>query len=112
MGLIQTLSARKQKQKIALLQKKLEKAKISEEQAKEEVVNLSLKVDEAQLALIRRQLDDYEMKKEGSSDLFIEEREALYRMIQSGSLTSQAQVELDRILEWITELSDEERRVY
>lgn len=112
--LVQGPSIKKQKQKIIHLQKKLETAEKEKERAESDVETLSREINEAQLALIRRQVDDYEKRKESASNLFMEEREALYRLIESG-ITPQAfdaQVELDRILRIITELSDEEKYVY
>ena len=108
----QGLSPKKQKQRIASLQKKLEMAVREQAEVQTEVERLAYEIDQAQLALIRRQVDRYEQKKEKVlSPLFLEEREALYRMIQTGPSPAsfEAQVELDRILRIITELSDEEK---
>lgn len=105
------LSAKKQKQRIAVLQKKLESAEKEHKKVQIEVEKLASEIHEAQLALIRRQIDEAERKKTAS--LFLEEREALYEMIQSGPSPAafEAQVELDRILRIITELSDERKNV-
>ncbi len=107
-AVVQGPSPRKQKLRIALLQKKLEVAEQERLQAQSEVARLSLEIEEAQLALIRRQVDKYEEKRESSPNLFLEEREALYRMIQAGSApsSSEAQAELDRILRLITSLGN------
>ncbi len=104
---VQGLSAKKQKQKIVVLQKKLESAEKEQKKVQNEVEKLASEIHEAQLALIRRQVDEAERKKAPS--LFLEERETLYQMIQSGPSPSafEAQVELDRILRIITEFSDE-----
>ncbi len=109
LAVVQGVSPKKQKQKINLLQKKLETAEKEEKKAKEEVEKLAFEINDAQLALIRKQVDLYEKKKEKVTPLFLEEREALYQMIQSGPSSSafQAQLELDRILRVITEHSDE-----
>jgi hypothetical protein len=112
--LVQGLSNRKQKQKIAFLQKRLkiaEQGKLTAERAVEE---LAREIDEAELTLIRRQLNAYEKREEKHPNLFAKEREALYRMIQTGPSPSafEAQVELDRILRMITELSDEEKYAF
>jgi peptidoglycan hydrolase CwlO-like protein len=107
-------SPKKQKQKIAVLQKKLESAEKEQKKIESDVERLCLAIDEAQLALIRRQLDDHEQRGEKASNLFKEEREALYRMIESGPSPSafEAQVELDRILRLITECSSEDSYVF
>lgn len=112
--IVQNLSPKKQKQKIAVLQKKLEMAAKEQKKIETDVERLSSEIDEAQLALIRRQLDDHERRGVKDSALFMEEREALYRMIESGPSPSafEAQVELDRILRLITECSDEEKYVF
>lgn len=119
----QAPNGRKQKHKIAVLQKKLELAEREQKKAQDEVERLSGEVHQAQLTLIRKQLDDYEKQirkmqsdpkkyaqllQNERSTLFIEERESLHRMIQSGPSPSafEAQMELDRILRIITELSD------
>lgn len=106
-------SAKKQKQKIAVLQKKLESAEKTQKKVEDEVEKLASAINEVQLALIRRQIDDYERKENKVPNLFLEEREVLYRMIQGGPSPSafDAQVELDRILRIITELSDEGKNV-
>ncbi|MBX7067345.1 MAG: hypothetical protein K1X28_08950 [Parachlamydiales bacterium] len=112
--LVQGPNAKKQRQKISNLQKKLEVASKEKEKAETEVERLQREIDEAKLALIRRQVDDYESRKDKRSALFMEEREALYRLIQSGDSAKafEAQVELDRILRIITELSDEDKNLY
>ncbi len=104
----QSLSPRKQKQKIVSLQKRLDLAEREQRVAQAEVDKLALEIEEAQVALIRREVDDYERKKRRTSDLFLEEREALYHIIRSGPgpASFQAQAELDRILRLITERSD------
>lgn len=105
---MQGMSPKKQKQRIAFLQKKLEVAEKEQKKCAEEVERISTEIDEVQLSLIRKQVDDYERKNEKSVRFFLEEREALYRMIQAGPSPAslEAQVELDRILRIITELSD------
>lgn len=118
-----TLSPTKQKQRIGWLEKKLEIAEREKKKAEDEVERLSAEIHQAQLALIRKQLDDYE-KQIGDlhanpqkyphllqvemASLFIQEREALHQIIQDGPSPSafEAQVELDRILRMITELSE------
>lgn len=109
LAVVQGPSPKKQKQKIAVLQKKLELAEREQKKVQSEVEKLAFEIDEVQLSLIRRQVDDYEKKSDKMPHLFLDEREALYRMIQTGPSPSafEAQVELDRILRLITELSDE-----
>ncbi len=110
---VQGPSTKKQKQKIALLQKKLEIAEREHEKVQSEVERLALEIERAQISLIRRQLDKYEQSSEKPSSLFLDERDALYRIIQTGPSPSsfEAQVELDRILRLITALSDEDVKV-
>ncbi len=102
-------SAKKQRQRIVVLQKKLKEAEQEQQKVQAEVDQLTAEIGEAQIALIRKQIDRYEKKVEKVPPLFLEEREALYRMIQTGPSPSafEAQVELDRILRLITENSDE-----
>lgn len=111
----QEISLSKQKQKIGFLQKKLLLAEKEEEKLRAEVERLGSEVCQAQLTLIRRQIDEYEesVRKQGKKvdelqlgNLFLKEREQLHRMIQSGSSVFDAQLVLDRILQLITELSD------
>lgn len=110
------LAPTKQKQKIALLQKKLQLAEKEQKKIKAQVERLSDEMREAEIAYIRKQIDDYEeiIRKYPSkkadfdrADLFLEEREKLHRMIQSSESTYEAQIVLDRILQLITELSDQ-----
>ena len=117
----------KQKQKVALLQKKLDVAEKEQKKVQSEVERLQKEVDEAQLAMIRKQIDSYEdqirklhsdprkyaqLLQIESSSLFLKERETLYGMIQEGPSPSafEAQIVLDRILRMITDLSNEGMR--
>ena len=123
-AVVQTLPATKQKQKIALLQKKLEVAEKAQKKAEDEVERLAKEVHLAQLSLIRKQVASYEeqihklqsdpqkyaqLLQIESSTLFLKEREMLHQMIQTGPSPSafEAQVVLDRILRMITEISDD-----
>jgi len=112
-AIVQGPSPKKQKQKIAMLQKKLQLAEKEQKKVQTEIEKLVCEIDEVQLFLIRRQIDDYETKKDKTPHLFLQEREALYRMIQEGPSPSafEAQVELDRILRIITELSDASKHI-
>jgi septal ring factor EnvC (AmiA/AmiB activator) len=107
----QAPNPKKQKQKIALLEKKLEVAAKEQQKALTEVERLAAEVNEAKLALIRRQIDRFEEKHPAAPALFLEEREALYQMIQEGPSPAalEAQAELDRILRIITERSEEKK---
>jgi hypothetical protein len=117
------LSPRKQKQKIVSLQKKLEVAEKESAKVQEEVQLLRDEMRAAQITLIRRQAEELEEQLHKweldptaaakrlqieSSTLFLQEREILHNMIQSGpSPTSfEAQVVLDQILRLITNLGD------
>ncbi len=106
-ALVQSLSPKKQKQKIAFLQKKLQSVEKERNKVQSEVEKLASEIDAAQISLIRRQVDDYENKSGSGLNLFLAEREALYRMIQTGPspMAFEAQVELDRILRVITDAS-------
>ncbi len=103
---------RKQRRRVVKLHKKWEWALQEKAKAEEEIEKLEREIDEAELALIREQINEYH--EERGSFLFVEEREILYRLIQSGSEESalEAQCQLDRILQIITEQSDEENCVY
>jgi len=113
---VQELPPTKQKQKIAVLQKKLQLAEKEEKKLKTQIERLSDEMREAELAYIRNQIDDYEnlirkhpSKKADfdSGELFLAERETLHKMIQRNESIYEAQVVLDRILQLITELSDQ-----
>ncbi len=110
----QSLSPKKQKQKIAFLQKKLELAEKEQKRVATDIEELSIEINNIRLALIRKQLDEHENGSKKHPKLFQEEREALYRMIEEGPSPTafEAQVALDRILRLITELSDKERGGY
>jgi hypothetical protein len=105
---VQGPSAKKHKQRILVLQKKLEGAEKEHKKIQSDIETLQQEIQEAELALIRKQLDDYEKKGLLSKNLFNEERESLYRMIEKGPSASsfEAQIELDRILRIITDHSD------
>ncbi|MES2272608.1 MAG: hypothetical protein V4487_00250 [Chlamydiota bacterium] len=114
---------RKDNQKIANLQKKLELALQIEKRAKSEVERLDLEIHQAELALIRKCVDEYQKQITDpkkfhylahleASGLFTKERETLHKIIQDGPSSSsfEAQMELDRILRMITEIGDNTRR--
>jgi len=116
---LHTLSPTKQKQKIGWLEKKLEIALREKKKAEIEVERLSSEIHKVQLIFIRKQLDETEKQiaelqkyphllKIEIGNLFIQEREALHQIIKDGPspCAFEAQVELDRILRTITELSE------
>ena len=116
------LSPTKQKQKIAFLQKKLELAEKQQQKIEEEIGFLQEEMKKAELALVRRIVFETEEKlrkfeenpsnrSREVSNLFLEERQILHRIIQDGPTTAsfEAQGVLDQILQMITNLSDEPR---
>jgi hypothetical protein len=122
--IVSTPRVRKESQKITNLQKKLELALQAEKRAKSEVERLDLEIHQTELALIRKCVDEYQkqishfqmepqkLAQLEASGLFSKERETLHKIIQDGPTPSsfEAQVELDRILRMITEISDTTRR--
>lgn len=122
--IVQSLPVTKQKQRIALLQKKLERAEKHLKDAQEYVEQLNGELHMSQLALIERQIENYEKQaakavieprrksieeSEEENGLFLKEREMLQQMMQNGPSPEafEAQVVLDRILRVITELKEE-----
>lgn len=112
--LAQVLPKAKQKQKIALLEKKLQRAEKEQRKVEKEVGRLSNAVKEAQLSLIQKQIEEYrkahpqKLNPDEIASCFFKEREILHEMVLDGpSFTAfEAQKVLDRLLEMITELSD------
>jgi len=105
----------KQKQKIVLLQKKLQLAEKEQKKIQAHVERLSDEMREAELAYIRKQVDGYEelirkqpskMADFDSAELFSDERERLHKMIHSSESSYEAQVVLERILQLVTQLQD------
>lgn len=123
---VQTMSVTKQKQRISLLQKKLEYAERGLKEAQNEVDSLNTELHESQLSLIAKQIENYEQQlrkslenpsrklagriQEERSTPFLRERELLQQMMENGPSPQafEAQVVLDRILRMITELKDVE----
>jgi len=112
---VQDLSFTKQKQKIVLLQKKLQLREKEQVKVQSEIEKLSDDLGTVQLAYIRNKVDDFEeqLRKDprkrfylDTGYLFAEEREVLHQMIQKGHAIFEAQIVLDRILQLITQLSD------
>ncbi len=123
--IVKELSSKKQKQKIEQLEKKREIAQKSQRNAEEEITHLNKEIHQAQLALIRKRVDEIEKQiQQIESDpqkyayllqmeisaLFLQERELLHKMIQKEPSSLEAQMELDRILRVITEFSDSAKR--
>jgi len=119
-----SLSPTKQKQRIAVLKKKLESAEKEKDKAQREVELLRHQMESAELALIGRKLSEYEKRlsklkadpdayakflPQEKSALFLEERKLLHQIIQAGPspLSIEAQTVLDKILRLITILSSE-----
>jgi len=121
--IVRQLSEVKQKQRLVFLQKKLQSAEQAELQAELWVKQLKKEIQIAKLALIRKQVDDYERQLENretgslkedlfmknKETLFMKEREELYALIQSDA-DPNAVALLDRILRLITELSDDREK--
>ena len=110
----QELPPTKQKQKIAFLQKKLQLAEREGKRVQTQIERLDEEVREAQIALIRKQVDDFEemirknpkKKRElDAAEMFVEEQETLRRMIQNGASLFEAQLMLERILQLIANVS-------
>jgi hypothetical protein len=107
------LSSAKQKQRVCLLQKKLQIAERAEGKIKNQIEHLKTDLREAQLSLIRKKVEAYEngLKKRvedaTKTELFLEEREKLYQILQQDTSSFEAQVVLDRILGLITDLGND-----
>lgn len=117
------LPVTKQKQRIIFLQKKLEIAEKNLNRAQDEVERLSQDLHQSQLALIEKQIENYEHQIQKvrldpkakspwghteTSALFLKEREMLQQMMENGPSPTalDAQMILDRILRMITELKE------
>lgn len=120
---VQTMSLTKQKQRIALLQKKLQYAEKNLKEAQNEVEELNTVLHESQLSLIAKQIENYDQQirknptrianhrlQEERGAPFLKERELLQQMMENGPSPQafEAQVVLDRILRMITEIKDVE----
>jgi len=120
---VYALSVTKQKQRIALLQKKLVFAEKELQAAQDALEQVRSDLNQSQLALIGRQIDVYEQQARKAKAivhaepitehgerrvLFAKEREALQRMMEEGPSTEalEAQFVLDRILRVITALQE------
>lgn len=115
----QNLSTSKQKQRIAYLEKKLEIAERDLQKTQDEVDLIQIELSRSQLALIEKQIDQYEKEqKEGPGFLskntlfqkeqlspFLKEREVLQKMLENGPSPEsfEAQSVLDKLLRVITE---------
>jgi CRISPR/Cas system CMR subunit Cmr6 (Cas7 group RAMP superfamily) len=105
-------SAKRQKQKLMVLQKKLESAEKQQSKVSNEIDFIREEVQQLELAIIRTAVESCEEKlnsyQEIPPNLFLAERETLHKLIQSGPSPSsfEAQVVLDQILRIITNLSE------
>lgn len=111
-------SDRKQKQKVVVLQKKLELAERTLAKNQAEVVDLRGLLYDAQLdsiesrvAILERkwQIDPMALSQalyQETARLFLEEREILYQILQAGVAIHRAQSLIDRILQLITQIND------
>ncbi len=109
---------RRQKQKVAILQRKLTSAQHALLEDQEEVEKLRMQLCDAQLEAVNAKISSVEEKWQmdpdrlvksigfQTSSLFLEEREVLHEIIQSGPQSVRAQELLDRILQMITQLSN------
>lgn len=99
-NIVQTMPLTKQKQRIAILQKKLEIAQRNLKNAQESVDDLNSELQQSQLTLIEKTLDTY--KKDGmfAGGDFHKEKAVLYEILQDGPSPTafEAQVVLDRML--------------
>lgn len=115
---VYTAGSQKLKQKAVVLQKKLEKAKRTLSEEEQAIDKLRSQLCDAELNAIESKVDVFEKKwksdpsrlmqspRHDISNLFIEDREILTRIIQVGPDTMRAQILLDRILQMITQISD------
>lgn len=118
------LSPKRQRQKISQLQKKLEHAEIDQTRAKEQVEILRSEIENAELSYVKKVVfntDQLLRKLKGDPDgftkrskmdlstLFLQEREILQRLVESGPSPAalEAQGLLDEMLRMITHLSDD-----
>jgi hypothetical protein len=107
-----THSTKKQRQKMIVLQKKLEQAERQKQRVGETVEVLRSQIRDTELALIRKSVEKniktVAESQKLPSDLFVAERETLYKIIQEGVYPSsfEAQVVLDQILEMITNMKE------
>ena len=111
-------SDRKQKQKVVVLQKKLEIAERSLAKNQAEVEDLRSLLYDAQLdsiesrvAMLERkwQIDPVALSQalyQETARLFLEERETLHQILQANVSVHRAQSLIDRILQLITQIND------
>lgn len=104
----------KQKQRVLVLQKKLSQAEKEQEKTTMRVEDLKTQLADAELTIIRREVDSWEEVASRPSaylrapeELFLREREKLKELIEEGTLSFEAQVLLDRILQDATLFSDD-----
>jgi len=122
--LLVKMSPTKQKQKIAFLQKKLNMAEKEQKRIAGEIDFLQEEIKQTELAFVRRIVSEMEeklkkfeenplyrfkMNDREISNLFLDEREILHRLIRTGPTPAslEAQGVLDQILRLITSLNEE-----
>jgi len=117
-------SERKQKQKVIVLQKKLELAERALAKSQKELEALRMEFYDAELDSIESRLSALERKWQAdplaltnalyqeTTRLFLEEREILYQILQAGVSMHRAQNLIDRILQLITQINDRAVRSY
>jgi hypothetical protein len=115
---------RKQKQKVFVLQKKLEMSERTLAKSQDEVDLLLGHLCDAQLESIELQVEQLERRWQidpislsqtlyaETSRLFLDERETLYQILQRGICVHRAQNLIDRILQLITQVNDCAARTY
>lgn len=101
-NVVQTMPLTKQKQRIAILQKKLEIAQRNLKVASEGVEQLASEIQQSQLTLVEKQIDMFQQGQSrtfAGRDPFLKEREMLQQILQEGPSPEafEAQVVLDRM---------------
>ncbi|HSX14098.1 MAG TPA: hypothetical protein VLE96_06750 [Chlamydiales bacterium] len=92
-NVVQAMPLTKQKQRIAILQKKLEYAQRNLKVASDEVDHLASEIQQSQLTMIEKQME------KGSKNFFLKEREILQQIVENGPSPEafEARVVLDRL---------------
>ncbi len=92
-SVVQTLPLTKQKQRIAILQKKMEYAQRNLKIATDEVEQLASEIQQSQLTMIEKQME------KGSKNGFLKEKEILQQIVENGPSPEafEARVVLDRM---------------
>lgn len=98
-SIVQTMPVTKQKQRIAILQKKLEKAQRNLKVATDEVEELASEIQQSQLTMIETQMEKFQKGSFAGKDPFLKEREILQQIVENGPSPEafEARVVLDRM---------------